>query len=348
VQRLMCQRLIALFLGMLLLSGCELFTQSGSVPQAAAVTSDGVVRFLTGDDESVETAWTGDVSASNVAGMVVGSETLTVVSGTSVHQFRVEDGEAAWAPLSLPSDILRVVGGQDERAFVIGFNELTALSTSTGAVLWTRSLLDDLVGASDSAIAASSGVLAVGGTPNRLLNPETGVTLVEEVVLQGDVSQVEFDGTQLLVAGTEGLHSIDADDLGTLWDYGDPNSVGVDRFAIGSEGVLVSALGLGLTLIDSSTGEPLVGVEDGEAFRDVVSWSGGFLAARSDGMLIAFDSSLVELWRVSGDPDFGGLSVGERNVYYATGGQLEALSTEAGDYLWSREFGEKVVGLSAL
>jgi outer membrane protein assembly factor BamB len=345
----MTHQLLLVSCGLLLLSGCDLFTQPPpSVPQAVVVTSDGLVRLLTGDDESVETSWTRDVAASNVAGIVAGSQSLTVASGTGVHQFRVDDGESDWASLELSSDILRVVGGEDEQAFVLGFNELTALSTSTGAVVWTRSLLDDLLGVSDSAIATSSSVLALGGNPNRLLNTANGATLVEEVVLQGDVSQVAFDGAQLLVADTRGLHAIDADDLGTIWDYNDPGAVGVDRFVIGSDGILVSVLGFGLTLIDSTTGEAVGTAEEGEAFRDVVSWSGGFLAARSDGVLIAFDTSLGEVWRVTGAPDFGGLSVGDRNVYYSTGGQLEALSTEAGDYLWSRDFGESVVGLRAL
>ena len=328
-----------------LLGACELFSQVAD-PQVAVVTSDGELRLYLGSDDSVETGWTREVEPSNRASLSRAGETVLVGSGASLHQFAVADGQNVWPAITLPSDVLRVSRSGDDRAFVIGFNEVTGVDSLAGSVLWSRSLLDDLLGVSDNAIAANADSLALGGTPNRLLDTESGIVLDEDDGSGGEVTGIEFLGGQLLVADSEGMRTLDAGDLTTIWTQSIAG--GVDRFAVGSATILVSVLGEGLLLLDSSTGAVLATTEAGEVFRDVAASEDGFFAARSDGTLLALDANLSEVWRIEASADFGGLAVAGRNVYYAAGLELEALSADGGDYLWGREFGAGVVGLMPL
>jgi outer membrane protein assembly factor BamB len=327
------------------LSGCDLI-EPPPTPQVAVVSSGGEVRVLAGDDSAVEIAWTGDVSPSNSASLQVAGDRLFVASALGLSEFGMSDGLSRWPRIELPSDILNLAHSGTDRVFAIGFNELTGVDAQLGGVLWSRSLLDDLSGVSDSAIAASPDALALGGEPTRLLDTESGIVLSEAAFDAGAVSAIAYTDDALLVGNALGIQALDRGSLGAVWVSA--TAAPVDRFVVAGAGLLLSSLGEGLTLLDPANGQVLAVAEPGEVFRAVAAAGDLFFAVRSDGILLALDSSLDEVWRIEATPDFGGLSVSGGNVYYATGSGLEALSAAAGDYLWGRDFEGSVIGLLAL
>jgi len=332
--------------GLLLATGCDLVLEPLPQPKLAVVSSTGEVRLLSGDDELVEVAWTGDVLPSSAVSLKVVAGDVLVGSGPSLSHFSLSGGVSRWPRLALPSDVLGLATSGTDRLFSIGFNELVGMDIWSGTPLWDQSLLDELLGVSDSAIAGTWGGLAVGGLPVRLLDTESGIVRAEATEGSSLSSVVLSSGALLFVGDDEGVRALDGIDLSFVWES---DGVGpVDRLALGSAGLLVSSLGEGLHLVDAATGELLASAEAGEVFREVAASDDLFFAARSDGTLLALDSGLGEVWRFEASPDFGGLSSASGNVYYAHGSGVEALTTVAGDLLWARDFAGSVVGLEAL
>jgi hypothetical protein len=302
--------------------------------------------MLSGDDALVEVAWTAEVLPSGLATVRVAGDDILIASASGLSQFSTSSGTSRWPRIQLPSDVLNLAYSGTDRLFSIGFNELAGVDLGSGGLLWSRSLLDDLLDVSDRAIAANSDRLAVGGLPVRLLDTESGIVLTEGsggVVMS---SAVSYAGAALLVGDDDGVRALDTSSLAPLWST--DAVVLVDRFAVSAGGVLVSTLGEGLFLLDLDSGDLLASAEIGEVFRDVAASGDLFLAARSDGTLLALDGNLDEVWRAEGDSGFGGLSISADTVYYARGAGVEALTAVAGDLLWSREFSGSVVGLAAL
>jgi hypothetical protein len=330
----------------LCLAGCDLFLEPQPTPQLVVVNSTGEVRMLSGDDALVEVAWTADVLPSGLATVRVAGDDILIASGSGLSQFSASSGISRWARIELPSDVLNLVYSGTDRLFSIGFNELAGVDLGSGGLLWSRSLLDDLLDVSDRAITASADRLAVGGVPVRLLDTESGIVLTEGSASAVTPSAVGYAGAALLVGDDDGVRALDSLSLATLWST--DAAVLVDRFVVSAGGVLVSTLGEGLFLLDPDSGAQLASAEPGEIFRDVAASGGLFFAARSDGTLLALDGNLDEVWRAEGDSEFGGLSVSSDTVYYARGAAIEALTAVAGDLLWSREFSGSVVGLAAL
>jgi hypothetical protein len=302
--------------------------------------------MFSGDDALVEVAWTAEVLPSGLATLRVAGGDILIASGAGMSQFGVSSGTSRWPQIQLPSDVLNLAYSGTDRLFSIGFNELTGVDIGSGGLLWSRSLLDDLSDVSDRAIAANADRLAVGGLPVRLLDTESGIVLDEGSSGGAMVTAVAYAGSLLLVGDNQGVRALDSSTLVSSWVT--DAAPFVDRFAVSSAGVLVSSLGEGLFLLDLDSGEVLASAEPGEVFRDVAASGDLFFAARSDGTLLAFDSNLDEVWRVSGDADFGGLSSSADTVYYARGAGVEALTAVAGDLLWSRDFSGSVAGLAAL
>jgi len=302
--------------------------------------------MFSGDDALVEVAWTAVVLPSGLATLRVVGDDILIASGAGVSQFSASSGTSRWPQIQLPSDVLNLAYSGTDRLFSIGFNELTGVDIGSGALLWSRSLLDDLSDVSDRAIAANADRLAVGGLPVRLLDTESGIVLGEGSSGGAMVTAVAYAGSLLLVGDNEGVRALDSSTLAFSWVTDEVPFV--DRFAVSSGGVLVSSLGEGLFLLDLDSGEVLASAEPGEVFRDVAASGDLFFAARSDGTLLAFDGNLDEVWRVTGDSDFGGLSSSAETVYYARGAGVEALTAVAGDLLWSRDFSGSVAGLAAL
>lgn len=333
--------LVGLFLG-----GCDLFLEPQPSPQLVAVLSTGEVTMLSGDDDLTSVAWTAEVQPSGLATVRVAGDDILVASGADLSQFSASSGTSRWPRIQLPSDVLNLAYSGTDRLFAIGFNELTGVDIGSGGVLWSRSLLDDLLDVSDRAIVASPDRLAVGGVPVRLLDTESGIVLTEDGGGGSMVTAVAYAGSLLLVGDDEGVRALDGLSLAGVW-LTDAVPV-VDRIAVAEGAVLVSSLGEGLFLLDSDSGALLASAEPGEVFRDVAASGDLFFAARSDGTLLAFDGNLDEVWRVGGGSDFGGMSIAGDTVYYARGPRIEALTTVSGDLLWSRDFSGSVVGLAAL
>jgi hypothetical protein len=302
--------------------------------------------MLSGDDALVEVAWTAEVLPSGLATVRVAGDDILIASASGLSQFSTSSGVSRWPRIQLPSDVLNLAYSGTDRLFSIGFNELAGVDLGSGGLLWSRSLLDDLLDVSDRAIAANSDRLAVGGLPVRLLDTESGIGLTEGSGGAVMSSAVSYAGAALLVGDDDGVRALDTSSLAPLWST--DAVVLVDRFAVSAGGVLVSTLGEGLFLLDLDSGDLLASAEIGEVFRDVAASGDLFLAARSDGTLLALDGNLDEVWRAEGDSGFGGLSISADTVYYARGAGVEALTAVAGDLLWTREFSGSVVGLAAL
>lgn len=340
-------RLLCLSCVLLMLSGCDGFGIGDDDDSVLAlVTDEGEVRVLGGSDDNVETTWTSSISASAHAPLVVSGSSIYVGSGTALARFSLQDGSAPWTQVELPSDVLTLVSPSDDRVIVLNFNEIMGFDGDSGATLWTRNVLDDLLGVADSALDSEGGVVALGGDPTRLLDAETGNDFAEHGTGTTAVADVVLDGGSVFIGLATGVIAVDSETADAQWAVS--TAAAVDGLTVSGGLVFYSTLGGGLGILDRSNGEILGTAEPGEAFRDVAAAGDVLLAARSDGTLLAYDTALDEIWRQEGASSFGGLAAGSRNVYYASGGAVEALSLEAGDYLWQRDYPGAVVSVQAL
>ena len=307
-------------------------------------TDGGEVQRLSASEEQVSVSWTASIDPSNQVLAAPARADGLVASGQELRGFGRDSGDELWdAPVSFASDVVALTEGSG-LVFALTFDSLVALDVSDGAEAW-RVELFDLGDPADAALAFGAGAVFVGGNPIARINASTGAT-THTADGSSSISDIVVSGSTLYVGSPDGVQALSASDLSEDWLH--PTASEVDHVAVGSVSVFYSVFGGGvgaLTLSGNPTGTAL----DGDVVQALAIGGNLLLAARSDGLLFAFDEADVsEVWNVAGDSEIWALSVNDQTVFYATGGALDGLNLADSSSLWSFTSSGRVVAAEAL